>query len=159
MNRNPSPDTRLSKKQQKAFAIAQRAARQVVRRRFRVVRLTKDAYVKLSEQENAMARVARDLHALLRLARAWALREYRTLPWRSVLYVVAAIIYFVNPVDLIPDLLGGLGFVDDAAVVGAVVRSLHDELVAFKRWEAEELEGEPGAAHVHPMTQTSAAAA
>ena len=125
----------MSPKQRRAFALAQQAARKVIQRRTKVIRLTKDAYVKLGDGEGAMARVAQDLHAMLRLTKAWAARDYRAVPWKAMIYIVGAIVYFVNPVDLIPDVLTGLGFVDDAAVVAAVVRSVTAELVAFRRWE------------------------
>lgn len=130
------PRPAMSQKQRRAFALAQQAARKVIRRRIKVLRLTKDAYVKLGEGDGAMARVAQDLHSMLRLTKAWASREYQAVPWKAVVYIVAAVVYFVNPVDLIPDVLTGLGFVDDAAVIAAVVRSVNAELVAFRQWEA-----------------------
>ena len=81
----------------------------------------------------------------MRMTRAWALREYRTVPWKSLVYIVGAIVYFVNPVDVIPDVLGGIGFIDDAAVAAAVVRAVHAQLDAFREWEelrgTEELAG------------------
>ncbi len=81
------------------------------------------------------ARAAQDLRTLVRLAKAWAFREYRRVPWRTVTYVVAAMLYFINPIDLVPDMLIGIGFVDDAAVVHAVIHSLHNDLIAFRKWE------------------------
>lgn len=149
------PQSALSARQQRAFALAQRAARQVLRKRFKVLRLTKDAYLKFGKNESALARVADDLLVMLRLARAWARREYQAVPWRIVLCSVAALIYFVNPVDLIPDVLAGLGFVDDAAVIGAVVHSIQGELNAFRRWE---LANPPGrTATITPLQERPAA--
>lgn len=128
--------SRLSQRQREAFAGARRAAEQVVQRRTRLLRLTRSAYVKLLGNQKPLARVRDDLHTLIRLARAWAKKEYRSIPWRSLIYAVAAIVYFVNPVDLIPDVLVGIGFIDDAAVIGAVVRALHNDLRDFEAWEA-----------------------
>lgn len=135
MDHPPRQHAKLSSSQRRAFALAEKAARGAVRRRFRVVRLTKEAYAKLERHESALARVALDLRSMVRLAMAWATREYRLVPWKSVVYIVAAVIYFVNPVDLVPDVLTGIGFVDDAAVVAAVVRSVADDLSAFRAWE------------------------
>lgn len=86
------------------------------------------------------ARAAQDLRTLVRLARAWAFRKYRRVPWRTVTYVVAAILYFINPIDLVPDMLAGIGFVDDAAVIHAVIQSLHGDLTAFREWERRQAE-------------------
>ena len=49
--------------------------------------------------------------------------------------MLGALAYFVMPIDAIPDVLAGIGFTDDAAVIAAViatlganVRSRHREL-------------------------------
>lgn len=110
-------------------------ARKVVRRRMRVLALVRTAYRQLARQQDLGEKIRSDLNILLRLARAWSTGRYRSLPWKSVLYVVAAILYFVNPVDLIPDVLVGIGFVDDAAVLAAVVGAVHKDLQNFNRWE------------------------
>lgn len=138
-----APELPLEPKQRNALALAQRAARDVLQRRFRLLALLRDAYAKLNQHESALGRARSDLLVLLRLARAWATRQYRTIPWKSIVYAVAAIIYFINPADVIPDFLVGIGFVDDAAVITAVVRSLYNDIEAFKRWESGQYELPP----------------
>ena len=128
---------------ERALELARLAARRIVRRKTRVLRLSKSAYKKIERRRSIPARAAQDLRTLARLAQAWALRKYRRVPWRSITYVVAAILYFINPLDLLPDMLIGIGFVDDAAVVHTVVRSLHGDLEAFRAWESEDSAGEP----------------
>lgn len=132
------PDAHLSKKQRSAFNVARRAALGVVKRRFRVLGLARDAYVKLTKNEDALKEVQGDLRTLTRYARAWAKREYRAMPWKSLLYAVAALVYFVNPIDLVPDALAGLGFVDDVAVIGFVANAIRKDLENFRAWEAGE---------------------
>ena len=46
---------------------------------------------------------------------------------------MAAISYFVSPVDLLPDVLGGAGYLDDAMVVNLVHQRLKDEIAATKK--------------------------
>ena len=133
-----SSDAKLSRKQRSAFAVARRAAAQVIKRRFRVLSLARDAYGKLAKNEDALDEVKDDLRALTRYARAWAKREYRAVPWRSLLYAVAGLIYFVNPIDLVPDALLGIGFVDDVAVIGFVAGALRKDLNSFRDWETGE---------------------
>ena len=55
--------------------------------------------------------------AMLRLIRAYYQREYRNVPLRTLMMIVGAIIYILNPFDLIPDWIAGLGFADDAVVL------------------------------------------
>ena len=126
---------RLSTAQGAAFGKAADAARHVLRRRFRLLRLVRASYRHATSHEKGVARIRADLNTLIRMAAAWARREYTVIPWRALLYIVGALIYFVNPLDLIPDALVGIGFVDDAAVVAAVVRALRKEIDAFTAWE------------------------
>lgn len=48
---------------------------------------------------------------------------------------MAGLIYFVSPVDLIPDVIPVIGLTDDAVVLGFVIRTVRQELEAFMAWE------------------------
>lgn len=137
------PESRLSPRLRRAFGVSKRAATQVLRRRFRLLHMLSGAYAKLGIHGDAMGRVRADFETMMRMTKAWALREYRAVPWKSLVYIVGAIIYFVNPVDLIPDVLVGIGFIDDAAVAAAVVRAVHDQLESFRAWEERAAPGSP----------------
>jgi hypothetical protein len=52
-----------------------------------------------------------DLSAFVRLVRAWASGTYRDVPWRSMALVVGALVYFLNPLDAVPDPLPSVGLV------------------------------------------------
>ena len=76
-----------------------------------------------------------NLRLMLRLARAHAQGRYRALSWSSMVLVVAALVYFVVPVDLVPDFLVAVGFMDDAAILAWTMAHLGDELARFAAWE------------------------
>ena len=46
----------------------------------------------------------------------------RTTPFQVKAALIGALAYFVLPSDLVPDMLPGLGFADDAAVLAAALR-------------------------------------
>lgn len=73
--------------------------------------------------------------ALLRLLRAYWRGDYRQVPTQTLLLIIAGILYFVSPVDLIPDIVVGLGFVDDVAVLGWILGEVKTVLDDFLRWE------------------------
>jgi uncharacterized membrane protein YkvA (DUF1232 family) len=73
--------------------------------------------------------------AMLRLIRAYYRREYRNVPLQSLVMIVGAIIYILNPFDLIPDWIAGLGFADDAVVLAFAVRRTRQTLDDFMTWE------------------------
>ncbi|MDE6483492.1 MAG: DUF1232 domain-containing protein [Rikenellaceae bacterium] len=50
--------------------------------------------------------------------------------------VIAAIIYVVSPLDVVPDLLPVVGLTDDATIIGAVFISLKDELARYSKWRS-----------------------
>jgi len=73
--------------------------------------------------------------ALFRLVRAWATGRYKSVPLKTVILAIASIIYFVNPFDVIPDFLPGIGYLDDAGVIAWTLKSIYDDLLKFKLWE------------------------
>ena len=70
-----------------------------------------------------------------RLIKAYALGEYRQVPWKTILLIVAAVIYFVNPLDLVPDIIPLTGLTDDFAVLIWVYNSVSNEIEKFLEWE------------------------
>ena len=73
--------------------------------------------------------------AMLRLLRAYYAGSYRRIPWHTVLLIIAAVIYVVNPMDFIPDVIFGVGLLDDATVIGFTLRTVKARLDAFMDWE------------------------
>ena len=118
-----------------AVQVAFDGAKRVLKRRFRVLLLIRDAYDRMTEHAHPIEGIREDLGVLLRLMKAWALRSYERVPWTSLLLITGAVVYFVMPIDLIPDGLVGIGFVDDVAVVSTVVRTVRKELDRFRAWE------------------------
>jgi uncharacterized membrane protein YkvA (DUF1232 family) len=79
--------------------------------------------------------VLEDFRTLVRLVVAYARGNYRDIPADSLVLVVAGLIYVVSPLDLIPDTIPGVGLLDDAVVVGRVIKSVRKELEQFRAWE------------------------
>ncbi|MFF7708088.1 DUF1232 domain-containing protein [Pseudomonas sp. NPDC007930] len=75
-----------------------------------------------------------DAGLLMALCAAYWRGEYRAISPKAMLSVVAGLLYFVSPIDVIPDWILGVGMLDDIAVLGWVVRTLAGELAAFKAW-------------------------
>lgn len=106
-----------------------------------VLRITRAAIEKAGDQRERIEGFWKDIHALTDLVTAWATREYTVVPWRTIATAVGALLYFLNPVDAIADVIPGLGFVDDGAVLAFVVSSLHGDLEEFQRWRAARKQG------------------
>jgi len=115
------------------------AAEHVLSRRFRVLFLVRSAYERLLSHSNVLSAVGRDLRTMMRLLLRWATRSYRRVSWTPLVVVAGALLYFVVPLDLIPDALGAVGFVDDVSVISAAVESVRTELRRFRAWEQKAL--------------------
>jgi uncharacterized membrane protein YkvA (DUF1232 family) len=79
------------------------------------------------------------LMAMIRLIRAYHRLEYRDISAQDLLVIVAAIIYFVSPFDVIPDSVPILGNIDDAFVVRLAMKSVSADLDAFMAWETSKV--------------------
>jgi uncharacterized membrane protein YkvA (DUF1232 family) len=90
--------------------------------------------VKSGKQGKRFAGLKEDLRLLQGLCVAWWRGEYRAISSQALLAVVGALLYFVTPLDAIPDWLIGVGLIDDLAVLAWVLRTWSDELMAFRAW-------------------------
>ena len=87
-------------------------------------------------------RVRDELILCIALVRSWIHGEYDGVSRQTIVAVTAALLYFVVPLDVIPDFLIGVGFIDDASVVGYVMTMLAAEMDTFRRWQEREVERE-----------------
>jgi uncharacterized membrane protein YkvA (DUF1232 family) len=78
-----------------------------------------------------------DLQTLILLLRDWSKGTYTEVPTHAILLVVAGLLYFLSPLDTIPDFLGFLGFTDDAAVVLFVLSTVKNEISRYREWRSE----------------------
>ena len=97
---------------------------------------------KAKRNRGALGRVFDGLLALARMLRSYARRHYTQVPWKSIALVTAALIYFLAPVDLVPDFLFG-GFADDVALLLAVLRQVKEDVDKYKSWERERAGPDP----------------
>lgn len=84
-----------------------------------------------------------DFVILCRMVKAYAEGSYRETPWVAIVSATAAILYFVIPADLIPDLIAGLGLLDDAAVLAWTLAAVRTSLEAFRDWEERQQQRPP----------------
>jgi len=52
-----------------------------------------------------------------------------------VVIIIASLVYFLSPIDLLPDIIPVLGFTDDVAFLTFIFRSLGDEIEKFEIWD------------------------
>jgi uncharacterized membrane protein YkvA (DUF1232 family) len=75
--------------------------------------------------------VANQTKLMLELVDDFRAGTYRKLPWHSLAICAAAILYAASPADLLPDVVLGLGVLDDVAVAALAARALRKDLTAY----------------------------
>lgn len=118
-----------------SFKSAQDAAVEYAKNPKKLNELLDRALKKAHSSKGRLAEVWESLLASFRLLRAYATGRYRDIPWASLVSIVAAVIYFVMPLDLIPDFILALGLIDDAALLGWILTSLKTDIDNFIEWE------------------------
>ena len=88
--------------------------------------------IAVARKRSRLKLVKSDLRLLQELLVAWVRGEYRGLSRQALLPVIAALAYFLSPVDIVPDFIFGVGLLDDLAVLAWVVRRWQSELDAFR---------------------------
>lgn len=109
-----------------------------------VLELLREALIKaknIAKNENkGIGQVlAERITTLSRMVKAYATGQYRIIPWASILKIIASLIYFISPIDLIPDFLPLVGLSDDLALVMWLFTSLKTDIDNFIAWEKGEL--------------------
>jgi uncharacterized membrane protein YkvA (DUF1232 family) len=61
--------------------------------------------------------------------------DYTKIPKRSIIAILGGLIYFLSPIDVIPDFVPVLGFVDDIYILNLVYRQVLKDLEKYKIWK------------------------
>ena len=72
---------------------------------------------------------------MIALLKDRAQKDYLEAPTKTLVLIVAALLYLVNPKDIIPDKYLGVGLIDDAAVIAACIALTKTDLDAYKAWK------------------------
>lgn len=64
--------------------------------------------------------------------------EYRAVPWKLIAATGFAVTYLVSPLDIVPDFIPFVGFVDDATVFALVISSFQSEIDKYRKWKKEQ---------------------
>ena len=142
---NESQDPRETKTEElvpTGFHGARKKAESYLQDKDKATDLLRKARLKAAQMPGALAGVWEDLQTLFRMLKTWISGDYPGASWQTILLVVTAILYFVMPLDVIPDFIAALGFLDDAAVIAYIVSNIKEELLAFTEWEILVREGQ-----------------
>lgn len=94
---------------------------------------------KVIEQKMArsgrLQRLRTDIRLMFSLVRDYWQGHYRTIPWKSVAAIAGALLYLINPLDVIPDLIVGFGLLDDATIIAFCLKLVEGDLHRYAAWK------------------------
>lgn len=82
-----------------------------------------------------LRRFGGDIRLMFSMLKDYWKGDYHAIPWKSVAAIAGALIYVLNPLDLIPDMIVGVGLLDDAGVVAACLTLVESDLIAYAAWK------------------------
>ena len=94
-----------------------------------------DTAISKAKGNKQLMEIWADLKLFVELIKDWKSGAYDDLSRETIIMIIVSLIYLVMPLDLIPDFLFG-GYIDDALVIGYVVKKTSDELNVYKEWKA-----------------------
>jgi len=86
-----------------------------------------------------LKRFIEDGKVLTAMVKDWRAGRYRQAMYGTIAAAAFALIYVINPFDLIPDVLPFIGAVDDAAVIGACLMLIERDLRQYRSWKENQL--------------------
>lgn len=119
------------------FFIAKQDAEEVVESNVAVKNLIQKVLALLAIPKVRMdiRRVIEKVKVLVEMLGVYVKGEYKKIPKKTLIIIVAALIYLVNPFDLIPDFIPGIGYIDDARVIIFVFQSIFEDIQKFEKWK------------------------
>ncbi len=129
-------DKEIAAKKSRQYMSAQSKAKKYIKDPKKLKKLYEDVSAKADEVGHGpFGATWRYLKAMIRLISAYYNGSYRKVPTASLVMIVAAVIYFLSPIDLIPDFIPLIGYIDDALVVAFTVAAVKEDLNKFLAWE------------------------
>lgn len=100
-------------------------------------KLSAIVYKKAEDAVQKYADISARIIIVTRMLRAWRNEIYTDINKSSVFIAVAVLLYFVNPIDLLPDFIPIIGGLDDLLLLRYLLKVIDKEIEKFTRWEQQ----------------------
>jgi uncharacterized membrane protein YkvA (DUF1232 family) len=98
--------------------------------------LLQDAMKKADDKKaGPIGEIWEKLQLLFSILKDWLNGSYKDISKSSITMIIIGLLYFVMPVDIVPDWIISLGFLDDAAVLGFIINQVNQNLEEYKGWK------------------------
>ena len=77
----------------------------------------------------------KDISLVCSMLNDYICKRYTKVPMATVITLLAAVLYFISPVDIIPDFIPLIGHLDDMIVFGFVTDAAKIDLKKYEKWK------------------------
>lgn len=96
---------------------------------------SKEKLNNINFENSKISKMGNNLRTMIRMVQAYFNGYYREMPWKSILAIVGGLVYFMMPIDLIPDFIPISGLLDDFTVIMFISGAFQQDIQAFNEWE------------------------
>lgn len=89
----------------------------------------------IASQVGNVEQLIEDMKTMLEMVVDYVSGNYKEVPWNTIAAIVVALIYFLSPIDLIPDFIPIVGYTDDITVVLACIKHIKKDLDKYRNWK------------------------
>ncbi len=75
---------------------------------------------------------------LFQLLKDYKNKRYTQTPWLSVAAILFVLLYILNPLDLVPDFIPFVGYIDDASVIALTYKMINSDVQNYQDWKSEQ---------------------
>ena len=86
------------------------------------------------EKARGLGNFFNEFTLLWQLLKDYKSGRYTNVPWKFIAAVGFAMVYLINPFDIIPDVIPIVGLTDDASVFALVLASFKNEIETYRNW-------------------------
>ncbi len=76
-----------------------------------------------------------EVYQLIEMLKAFRDKTYTKTPWKSISAITFTLLYIINPLDLAPDFIPFIGYLDDISVLTFCLKLVKSDINDFKNWK------------------------
>ena len=90
---------------------------------------------KVEEEKGIFDKIWDELSFMFSMAKDWITGKYKDVSFTTMITILGGIIYFLSPIDIIPDFIPIIGYLDDLYILSTVIDRVKEEIEKYKLWK------------------------
>lgn len=98
-----------------------------------------DESIKKTDKNILFKSISHELKIVFLLGYDFLRGRYKKIGKINMIVIIAALLYLLNPIDIVPDFIIGIGLIDDLTVLTYVFKKIKYELDRYEEWREEDV--------------------